>query len=261
MKWIGGENCRIASVKTVQRVNLRAADRNKWTADRRVHCFCFKLSGASLHRAGTDSVLCETDTLLYIPNRLDYFVDVVEEGPSIAVDFDLTPDSIFEPRLKLLHLADPLAVRRLFDEMYTLSIGVHAGDSYTLLGRMYQLMGMIEDQIAGETAGDGFSKIEPALIYIRDHLSSQTLTESMLAERCGYSIGYFRRVFTAAIGMSPMQYIIDRRMKRAASMLRSGYFTLTEVAAEVGFANVYYFSTAFKRYYGEPPGKWREHSL
>jgi AraC-like DNA-binding protein len=64
-----------------------------------------------------------------------------------------------------------------------------------------------------------------------------------------------------AIEYVPMQYIIDRRMKRAASMLRSGYFTLAEVAAEAGFANVYYFSTAFKRHFGVPPGKWREHSL
>jgi AraC-like DNA-binding protein len=261
MKWIGGDHCRIESVKTVQRVNLKKRYTNNFTPDRGVHCFCFKLSGVSLHREGTDSVLCEANTLLYIPNRLDYFVDVVEEGPSIAVDFDLTPESVYEPRLKLLRVTDPLAVRRLFEEMLALSVGVHAGDSYALLGRMYQLMGMIEDQLSGQTSGGGFAKIEPALIYIRDHLSSQTLTESMLAERCGYSIGYFRRVFTAAIGMSPMQYIIDRRMKRAASMLRSGYFTLAEVAAEAGFANVYYFSTAFKRHFGVPPGKWREHSL
>ena len=259
MKWIGGDHCRIESVKRVQRVNLKKHYTNNFTPDRGVHCFCFKLSGASLHRAGTDSVLCEANTLLYIPNSLNYFMDVIEVGPSIAVDFDLTPDSIFEPRLKLLHLADPLTVRRLFEEMYTLSIGVHAGDSYTLLGRMYQLMGMIEDQIAGETVGDGFAKIEPALLCIRDRLSDPSLSEGMLAELCGYSTGYFRRTFTAAVGMPPMQYIIDRRMKRAQSMLRSGFFTLADIAAEVGYTNVYYFNTAFKRYFGEPPGKWREH--
>jgi AraC-like DNA-binding protein len=42
-------------------------------------------------------------------------------------------------------------------------------------------------------------------------------------------------------------------------MLRSGFFTLADIAAEVGYTNVYYFNTAFKRYFGEPPGKWREH--
>ena len=260
MKWIGGENLRIESVQAVSRVMLRTASHKRYTPDRKIHCFCFKLSGASLHTGGGDSVLCETNTLLYIPKGMGYYVDIIEEGPSIAVDFQLSEGSAWEKRLKLMKPKDPVQMRQIFEEMYACSAGVRPGDSYALMGRLYQLMGLVEDQLSGEEPAAGFAKIEPALICIRKKLSAPSLSEPMLAELCGYSTGYFRRVFTAAMGKPPVRYITDKRMERASSMLESGLSAISDIAAEVGYSNVYYFSTAFKRHFGVPPGKWREHT-
>jgi AraC-like DNA-binding protein len=39
-------------------------------------------------------------------------------------------------------------------------------------------------------------------------------------------------------------------------MIRSGIFTLQEVAQSCGFRNEYYFSRVFKQYTGTPPGKY-----
>ena len=260
MKWIGGVNLRIESVQSVSRVMLHRKFHNRLSRDRGVHCFCFKLSGASLHTSGADAVLCETNTLLYIPRGIDYYVDVIELGPSIAVDFHLAEDCVYEKRLKLMRPSDPVQMRQIFEEMYACSADVRPGDSYALMGRLYQLMGLVEDQLSGEDPAAGFAKIEPALICIRKKLSDPSLSEPMLAELCGYSTGYFRRVFTAAMGKPPVRYITEKRMERAASMLESGLSAISDIAAEVGYSNVYYFSTAFKRHFGVPPGKWREHT-
>jgi len=256
MKWIGGENLRIESVQAVSRVMLRTDSHKRYAPDRKIHCFCFKLSGASLHTSGPDAVLCETNTLLYIPRGIDYYVDVIELGPSIAVDFHLAEGCTYEKRLKLMRPSDPVQMRQIFEEMYACSAGVRPGDSYALMGRLYQLMGLVEDQLSGEEPAAGFAKIEPALICIRENLSDPTLSEPMLAGLCGYSTGYFRRVFTAAMGKPPVRYITEKRMERAVSMLESGLSSISDIAAEVGYSNVYYFSTAFKKYYGEPPMEW-----
>lgn len=256
MKWIGSENCRILSVETVRRGILVKKKIQNNKSNRDVHCFCFKLSGKSMHISADDSLLLEPNMVLYIPKNLDYYVNIEEEGPSISVDFHLNPECVYTPRMKLLSPKNPMQMQRIFSEMYSLSAGISPGDSYTLIGHLYQLMGLIEDQLSSNSSNAGYLKIEPSLLYIRDNLSDQLLSESVLAEMCGYSIGYFRRLFTSVTGMSPMQYIITKRMERAVSMLKSGIYSISETASETGYSNVYYFSTAFKRFYGEPPGKW-----
>ena len=259
MKWIGSDNCRILSVETVRRGMLvKKKIQNTKKRNRDVHCFCFKLSGKSMHTSADDSLLLEPNMVLYIPKNLDYYVNIEEEGPSLSVDFHLNPECVYTPRMKLMSPKNPMQMHRIFSEMYSLSAGINPGDSYTLIGHLYQLMGLIENQLSSTGSSDGYYKIEPALLYIRDNLSDQLLSEAVLAGMCGYSIGYFRRLFTSVIGMSPLQYIITKRMERAVSMLKSRIYSIAEVASETGYSNVYYFSTAFKRFYGEPPGKWVE---
>ena len=256
MKLIGAADCRIESIVAVHRVMLRD-DMERFTRDRRMHCFCFKISGASRHQSADDELLCEKNTMLYLPSGVDYYVRAEEIGPSIAVDFQLAEGTGYEPRLKLFRPEDPDGMRRLFESMLALSDSDKPGDRYTLYGTFYQLMAMVETQLfATDSAGIGYRRIEPAIDCIRARLGDPTLSEPELAALCGYSTGYFRRAFCACMGMPPVKYITARRMERAASMLQSGFFTLSEIAAAVGFANVYYFGTVFKQHYGEPPGRW-----
>ncbi len=258
MRWLGADECRIEEIRTVSRVLIKKTSIPKQNQGRDVECFCFKLSGASLHKSAEDSVLCETDTLLYIPRGLEYSVQALTEGPSIAVDFYFARGSVPPRRMRLFRPKDPTAVRQLFEEMYLLSAGVHPGDSYALLGRLYQMMATMENQLSGEAekSWDGVSKIEPALTLIRKCLSDPGLSETQLAAACGYSVGYFRRVFTEVMILPPVRFIMEKRMERAASLLESGFLTVSEIAEQTGFRSVSYFSTAFSRWYGCSPTEW-----
>lgn len=96
-------------------------------------------------------------------------------------------------------------------------------------------------------------KIKPAVEYITAHYQ-QEITNEQLAEMCGISTVYFRKLFAAAYGVSPMRYLGRLRIHRAKEMLKSDYGTLAGVATSVGYSNVYHFSKMFRAEVGIAPG-------
>ena len=60
--------------------------------------------------------------------------------------------------------------------------------------------------------------------------------------------------------MSPNQYIKTLRMNRAKDLLKTGLLSISEVAEQGGFADIYYFSKAFKRAVGMNPTAYKNQS-
>ncbi len=78
-----------------------------------------------------------------------------------------------------------------------------------------------------------------------------------LARRAGLSASRFRVLFRRHTGCSVTRYQNRLRIAAAADLLRSGQYSVTDAADEMGFRDVYYFSRLFKRITGMPPSAWR----
>jgi transcriptional regulator GlxA family with amidase domain len=92
-----------------------------------------------------------------------------------------------------------------------------------------------------------------ALIEAGPHLP---LTTSQLAMQCHVSVRSLQEGFRRHLGMSPMAYARDVRLRRAHSELRSahpGHTTVAAVAHRWGFTHLGRFATAHKQMYGETP--------
>jgi AraC-like DNA-binding protein len=74
-----------------------------------------------------------------------------------------------------------------------------------------------------------------------------------LAERLDMSYESFRKRFTKEAGMSPGQYFIQQRMKRACELLVAQKVTIKEVSLELGFFDEFHFSKQFKKVMGMTP--------
>jgi AraC-like DNA-binding protein len=66
-----------------------------------------------------------------------------------------------------------------------------------------------------------------------------------LGRRVGCSPFYLSRTFSQELGVTIPQYLRQLRMERAAELLRSGKFNVTEAALEVGYSSMSHFSQAF----------------
>ncbi|MBQ8858809.1 MAG: AraC family transcriptional regulator [Clostridia bacterium] len=100
-------------------------------------------------------------------------------------------------------------------------------------------------------------RVSAALAYIHKRYNENfTLEELSLA--CNVSPSYLRACFSRELGKSVMQYREELRVRRAKAMLRSGEFRIKEIAAMLGYCDVYHFSRAFKREVGVPPGQYAQ---
>ena len=68
---------------------------------------------------------------------------------------------------------------------------------------------------------------------------------------------YLSHLFKAEIGLSPMKYVILRRIGEAQNLLINTGMTITQIAAQVGYNNSNYFQNVFKSALGMTPGEYR----
>jgi AraC family transcriptional regulator len=80
-------------------------------------------------------------------------------------------------------------------------------------------------------------------LLARDLANPPTL--EMLGQEVGCSPFYLSRIFSREVGLTIPQYLRNLRMERAAELLRTGRYNVTEAATEVGYSSLSHFSKAF----------------
>lgn len=78
-----------------------------------------------------------------------------------------------------------------------------------------------------------------------------------LATAAGLSKYHFLRLFKATYGLTPGEYVSQRRIERAQDLLRATNLTVTEVCTAVGFSSLGSFSTRFRALVGESPSEFQ----
>jgi AraC family transcriptional regulator len=91
-----------------------------------------------------------------------------------------------------------------------------------------------------------------AVQYIQDQLDAD-LTVSGIAQAVCISPYYFTRLFKESTGLSPYQYVVEARVKKARELLTTGKFSISEAAHHVGFVDQSHLTRHFKRVFGLPP--------
>jgi len=78
-----------------------------------------------------------------------------------------------------------------------------------------------------------------------------------LAKAAYLSPAHFSREFRRAFGETPHQYLLTRRLERAAALLRNTDHSVADICFTVGLRSVGSFTTSFRRVYGLSPTAYR----
>ncbi len=101
-----------------------------------------------------------------------------------------------------------------------------------------------------------FSYSEYAVRYINNHFSEK-LRIQQLADHIGISRSYLVKLMKQQTGMSPQEYLIETRMRRASELLSKSNDPIRDIAAECGYEDALAFSKVFKSRFGVNPSEYR----
>ena len=195
----------------------------------------------------------EGNSLFYLPKGSSYHVEQIRNGGCYAINFaaDISDEPFcvsLRNAEKLLHnfkaaadawkikdnLRVALAMRAVYDAVCKAQKEIHR----QYVPKTQRLI------------------IDPAVDVINQQFTDNSLNISYLASLCGISEVYFRKIFLNSFGVSPKEYMIQKRMDYAKNLLKSDDFSIAEIATLCGYAEPCHFSREFTKRVGIPPSQY-----
>lgn len=120
---------------------------------------------------------------------------------------------------------------------------------------LYELMEQ-RQQLAGSLSAalDGVDIVQA---YIEAH-AHKRIELQQLAVLASCSPRQLQRLFRERLQKGPMEYLIQVRMEKAQRLLQTTSASIGDIAQQVGYQDVYYFSRAFRKYVGISPLQFRQ---
>lgn len=146
--------------------------------------------------------------------------------------------------------------RRMRDELVRCSWGYEEMLTY-LFRELLMTMHRRMTENAPRVSGFIQDEIDRARAFFDEHYNEEISIEQYAVSR-NMSTSWFNRSFRSAVGTSPMQYILDVRIRNAQTLLETTDYSVTSIAALVGYENPMYFSRLFRKAKGLSPSKYRK---
>lgn len=96
-----------------------------------------------------------------------------------------------------------------------------------------------------------------AIIYMEEYMQNQ-ITAIDIAKALNMSYRNLARIFKQETGVSVIEKLNELRINKAKKLLTETNISISKIAEQVGFENIYYFSNIFKKYMRTSPKKFRE---
>lgn len=128
------------------------------------------------------------------------------------------------------------------------------------LSLLYHILNILrESDTTSKEIPEDHLRISKAVELIGYRLSDPALTVTDMANACGISTVTLNRAFRAVYHTTASTYLLRRRMDLAKALLLNSVNTIGEVAASVGYSDIYAFTHAFTRTFSVCPRAWRVH--
>jgi len=99
-------------------------------------------------------------------------------------------------------------------------------------------------------------QVDRVFAHVDNHLDAR-LRADELARAASLSSSHFFRCFKRSVGVTPSQYVTQRRVDLACQMLLATEQPLPQIALACGFCDQAHFTRVFRRWVGETPNVWR----
>ncbi len=199
--------------------------------------------------------------IMYDPERIGLPESELRQLPGYCAMFLLEPSYRRQHRFAShLHLSPvPLAhVEQLAEEMERECERAEPGHEVALRAKLLELMVYLSRAYIDSKSTEAHALLRVGNVIgalEKDYPRDWKLED--LLKIAHMSRSNLMRVFRAATGQSPIEYLIRLRIQKAMALLRNTDLTITEIALEVGFNDSNYFTRQFRKVHGSSPRKFR----
>jgi AraC-type DNA-binding domain-containing proteins len=146
----------------------------------------------------------------------------------------------------------------LYKKILEISVGERPGYQNLLSGIVSHLISYVLYREKNKNLNDKdvYGKIDKARLIIREKINTSVSPEEIAAS-LNMSYTWFRRMFKNYTGLAPAQYILQLKVQKTKELLSVTNKTIKEIACELGFESIDYFSTQFKKQTGQTPTQFR----
>ncbi|WP_455383193.1 helix-turn-helix domain-containing protein [Salinispira pacifica] len=177
---------------------------------------------------------------------------------------DLAPETHYDELIKLgksLHLGQWAVIERcpevapIFETMHREIASDQFMRTFVVYAKVIELFSLIHRRLSPYRHTSRSSVLNRVIDYVQAHYTEQ-LTVEHLARFAGFHQSHLSRLFYRETGTKLSSFVRRVRMDNAKRMLFDGA-SVSEVALQCGFHNIYAFSSAFKRECGVSPSAYR----
>lgn len=220
----------------------------------------FKNCRAKITDSDGKVLIAEKNQVAFMSKGIEYTVDFFDTAPNqsdtVVFHFQLTdtknkqitPALSPEICIKSVGVELALAIDNAADEFNKNIVCVPLITSV-----IYQLFGLASQRQRKRVVSHKFKYIQEG-IELMENNSDKTLNE--IAQICGVSEGYFRKLFREYSGENPIDFRQKHRIEKAKQLLLLDTHSIGEIAEELNFSDIYHFSKTFKKITGLSPQKY-----
>lgn len=237
------------SVDAIEAYKLSWPSQDAVSPLRPFHALSLRVRGNARFIHGETAVAVRSGDIVFVPAYYRYRLVAGQEELFVL---HFCSEAPLPQQIVRFSPTAPELYRQAFEALCTLFREKPAGYALECRAQFYRIAADLErDHREQETGGN--DRLRKAVEYIHTHFTDTQLSVGALARCTGVSETYFRQLFAARFGETPVQYIQRLRLQYALELLRSGYYTVAQAADKSGFSSPYYFSAFVRRHTGRPP--------
>lgn len=255
------DNIRFDSIIPMVRIHKENAKYSLISPTKPYHSLIYFNACRALYtEPGGNSMYAQTGDIVYIPKNTPYevvFFDTQAKVPGcVRIEFNMYDSNgeefAFYDQLTTLEVHHSQYLKEKFFDIAN-QYNVPQKPLLSVTSKFYNIMHHISITLHTHNLSQNeFSNILKGIQYIENDIE-QNKSVAEIAKMCNVSTSYFRSSFKKYSGQSPIDYRINKKMERAKLLLENSKMTVSEVAIELSFKNVYYFSRLFKNKVGMNP--------
>ena len=220
---------------------------------RKYDALSFRIKGNATYLHDDKQYQVEKNDVLFVPANYSYTITANKDEEVLVIHFYIE-NSHFDD-MEIFSPSNPDVFYRLFMEMAEVWRLKPVGYIAKLTSLFYKIVEQIQIQNQKHMLAKKPKKLQQAIDYLHENFTDCNINVESVAKYIGTSTAYLRKIFLAGKFDAPIKYLNTLRMNYAIGLLKTGYYSIEEIADLSGFNDPKYFSTLYKKKMGVPPSE------